>query len=67
MLKGANFAESKFGKARCVFNGTYWTNATIQDSQTLFCTTPAWGEGVDDELEHMFYHVSVSLDGENFS
>jgi hypothetical protein len=31
-VKGENFQEFEFGAAKCVFNNTYWKNATVVDS-----------------------------------
>lgn len=65
MLKGDAFIEPAFGVAKCVFNGTYYTNATVVNNNTLYCNTPELI--MEDEAEAMTYKVYVSLDGENFS
>lgn len=36
-VKGKNFLEFGFGKARCYFNGTNPMNATVINSETLVC------------------------------
>ena len=64
-IKGEAFAEPRFGAASCVFNATYYTNATVVDNTTLYCNTPELL--MEDNAEVMFYQVAISLDGENFS
>lgn len=64
-LHGEAFLEPAFGLAKCVFNETYYTNATVVDNTTLYCDTPELV--MDDYAEEMIYKVYVSLDGENFS
>lgn len=65
MLKGEAFIEPGYGLAKCVFNQTYYTNATVFDNTTLYCNTPELL--MEDDADIMFYKVYVSLDGENFS
>lgn len=65
MLTGEAFTEPKVGVAKCVFNQTYYTNATVVDNTTLYCDTPELY--MDDDAEEMVYNLYVSLDGENFS
>lgn len=65
-MKGEAFIEPGFGLAKCVFNETYFTNATVVDNTTLYCNTPELN--TDDEgFDEMYYRIYVSLDGENFS
>jgi len=59
-VRGRNFIEFGFGKARCIFNGTYEMNATVTDPTTLYCDTPP----LDSQTGDTWYNVSVSLDGE---
>ena len=59
-LKGKDFVEFGLGKAKCIFNGTYFMNATVLDFNTMVCDTPPLESFNGD----MFYNVSVSLDGE---
>lgn len=65
-LKGEAFIEPGFGLAKCVFNETYYTNATVVDNTTLYCDTPELNND-DEGFDDMYYRVYVSLDGENFS
>lgn len=66
-VKGSSFVENNgFGKAKCLFNHTYYTNATVFDSTTLYCDSPMLDLS-DSESGDYFYNVSVSADGEAFS
>lgn len=65
-VTGTNFAEGDFGKAMCMFNGTYSTNATIVDMNTLWCDSPPLDLG-DSDTGDYFYNMAVSADGEAFS
>lgn len=60
LVKGKNFVEFGFGKAKCIFNGTLETNATVTDSTTLYCDSPI----LENSNGDLWYNVSVSLDGE---
>ena len=60
LVKGKNFVEFGFGKAKCIFNGTFETNATVTDSTTLYCDSPI----LENSNGDLWYNVSVSLDGE---
>ena len=65
LLKGDSFNEVGIGKAKCVFNETFYTNATVIDTKTLYCNTPELI--FDDYGNELLYKVTVSLDGENFA
>lgn len=66
-VKGASFVENNgFGKAKCLFNHTYYTNATVRDSSTMYCDSPPLDLGDSDSGDY-FYNLSVSADGEAFS
>ena len=66
-VKGSSFVENNgFGKAKCLFNHTYYTNATVIDSTTMYCDSPILDLS-DSESGDYFYNVSVSADGEAFS
>lgn len=66
-VTGTNFLENNgFGKALCQFNGTYTTNATVVDVNTLWCDSPPLDLG-DSDTGDYFYNMSVSADGESFS
>jgi IPT/TIG domain len=62
-VRGKNFIEFGFGKAKCVFNNTYYTNATVTDPNTLYCDSPP----LDSLSGDTWYNVSVSLDGDQVS
>ena len=59
-VRGRSFVEVGFGLAKCVFNSTYRTNATVLDANTMVCDTPPL-ETVSGDL---WYNVSVTLDGD---
>jgi len=59
-VRGRNFVEVGFGLAKCVFNSTYRTNATVLDANTMVCDSPPL-ESVNGDL---WYNVSVTLDGD---
>jgi len=66
-VKGSGFVENNgFGKARCLFNRTYSTNATVTDSTTMYCDSPPL-DLTDSESGDYFYNISVSADGEAYS
>ena len=39
-VRGKNFVDMGFSKAKCVFNGTRYSNVTIVDEETILCGTP---------------------------
>lgn len=55
-----------FGQAKCLFNRTYYTNATVASKTTLFCDSPPLDLS-DSESGDYFYNISVSADGEAYS
>jgi hypothetical protein len=66
-VTGNNFNEDNgFGKATCQFNGSYTTNATVVDSNTLWCDSPPLDLG-DSDTGDYFYYMAVSADGESYS
>jgi hypothetical protein len=66
-IQGTNFIENNgFGKAQCRFNETYYTNATVVDSNTMWCDSPILDLGDSDSGDY-FYNFSVSADGESYS
>lgn len=42
-VKGKNFIDMGFGKAKCLFNGTAM-NATIVDAENIKCSSPKLNE-----------------------
>jgi hypothetical protein len=66
-ITGNNFNENDgFGKATCQFNGTYTTNATVVDMNTMWCDSPPLDLG-DSDTGDYFYYMAVSADGEAYS
>jgi hypothetical protein len=57
-VTGTNFNENygDFGKAVCQFNGTYQTNATVVDSNSLYCDSPILDLG-DSDTGDYFYQL----------
>jgi hypothetical protein len=67
MVQGSNFKElNGFGVARCRFNKTYETNATVIDENLMYCDSPPLDLGDSDSGDY-FYNMSVSADGEAYS
>lgn len=66
-VKGTGFvANNGFGKARCLFNRTYYTNATVIDPTTMYCDSPPLDLGESESGDYL-YNLSVSADGEAYS
>ena len=66
-ITGNNFLENdNFGKAICSFNGSYNTNATVIDENSLWCDSPQLDLG-DSDTGDYFYNLSISADGESYS
>lgn len=54
-VTGNNFNENDgFGKAVCQFNGTYTTNATVVDANTLWCDSPILDLGDSDTGDYFY-------------
>jgi len=62
-ITGKNFVEFGFGMAKCLFNGTYYTNATVTSTTVMHCDSPPL---VSDNGD-MWYNISVTLDGDYIS
>jgi len=62
-VRGKNFLDFGFGRAKCVFNESIWMNATILDPTTIVCDSPM----LEPSAVDMFYNLSLTLDGEVFS
>ena len=63
-IKGKNFIEIGFGRAKCVFNGTRYTNATVIDKETLYCSTPKLTDfEASMPWADMKYLVRVTMNG----
>lgn len=62
-MRGSSFNEFGFGAAKCVFNLTTYTNATVLDQNEMVCDTPPL-ESLNGD---MWYNVSVTLDGDYLS
>ena len=68
-VTGKNFVDLGTNKAMCVFNGTIFTNATVMDSNLLYCDSPPFLDhqgyslmGKNGDLDD-FYYVQITLDG----
>ena len=59
-VRGKNFIEQGFGKAKCIFNETIRMNATVVDEQTIICDSPF----LDSINGDQWYNVAVTLDGD---
>jgi IPT/TIG domain len=64
-IEGKNFLDMGFGKAKCIFNNTYVMNATIMDSETIKCDSPALPEGmfISNGTQAPWYNISITLNG----
>ena len=63
-VKGRNFFNMGFGRAKCVFNNTIYMNATIMDETTIHCDSPmldSEAQGADSKAP--FYYLYVTLNG----
>ncbi len=45
---GKNFIDMGFGKAKCIFNNTFFMNATVMENDLIKCDSPS----LSDELGH---------------
>jgi len=61
-----------FGKVKCIFNMTYYMNATIMENNIIKCDSPALqtslgyseeGTGYSDEGGIPWYNVSITING----
>ena len=70
-LKGKNFIDMGFGKVKCIFNNTYYMNATILESDTIKCDSPPLQLG--EEFTTLtngsapWYNVSITLNGKEIA
>jgi hypothetical protein len=76
---GKNFLDMGFGKAKCIFNDTYYTNATIMENDIIKCDSPILPPGEGYELGHgnapwyhfngtaPWYSVAVTLNGKEIA
>jgi hypothetical protein len=60
-IKGRNFIDMGFGKVKCIFNNTYYMNATILDSDIITCDSPPLTE--EFSANGTFYNISITLNG----
>lgn len=66
-VKGKNFVDMGFGKAKCVFNETMM-NATIIDEHTIKCSTPKLTlDQAALPAQYMHFDVKVTLNGHETS
>jgi hypothetical protein len=54
-----------FGKVKCIFNNTYYMNATILESDTIVCDSPPLSE--EYSANGTFYNVSITLNGKELA
>ena len=65
---GSSFIESGFGRAKCVFNNTRYTNATVVNSEKLYCSTPKLTDfEASLPWQDMKYVVRVTMNGEHLT
>jgi IPT/TIG domain len=60
-----------FGKAKCIFNNTYYMNATIMDTDEIKCDSPALSteEGAlifSNATSAPWYNISITLNGREY-
>ena len=63
---GKNFLDMGHNKVMCVFNTTIFTNATIMDSETIKCDSPAFLDKFGYSMIRTgseFYNVEITIDG----
>ena len=67
-VKGKYFVEAGFGKARCIFNSTHITNATVINENFLYCSTPKLNDfEASLPAADMKYVVQVSMNGKELT
>ena len=67
-IVGSSFSETEFGRAKCVFNSTRYTNVTIVDSELLYCATPKLSDfEASMPWEDMKYIVQVTMNGKTLT
>lgn len=70
-IHGHNYVDLGQNKARCVFNNSIYTYATIYSQEVLYCDSPPFMNKMGYSLIGQngpngdFYNVSVTLDGGN--
>jgi hypothetical protein len=63
---GKNFIDMGFGKVKCIFNNTYFMNATILEQDIIKCDSPPFhpADGfVIDNGTNPWYNLSITLNG----
>jgi hypothetical protein len=58
-ITGKNLREIGRNAAKCIFNNTLHTNATLLDKNRMVCDSPPLESSNGD----MWYNISVTLDG----
>lgn len=71
-VKGKNFIDMGFGKVKCIFNNTYYMNATILDSETIKCDSPPFQESFTTALSANngsapWYNFSITLNSKEIA
>jgi hypothetical protein len=67
---GRNFIDMGFGKVKCIFNNTYYMNATILDSETIKCDSPPLYESFTTSQNNgsaPWYNLSITLNGKEIA
>ena len=62
---GKNFIDMGFGKVKCIFNNTYYMNATIMESDIIKCDSPPLPEG--DFEGTPWFNISITLNERDVS
>lgn len=64
---GKNFIDMGFGKAKCIFNNTFFMNATVMENDIIKCDSPPLPEELGflnkDASRAPWYNVSITLNG----
>ena len=56
-----------FGRVKCLFNETYYMNATIMDENTLKCDSPPLPHYMQSDTEAPYFLVQVTINGKEFT
>lgn len=68
---GKNFLDMGFGKVKCIFNNTYYMNATIMEHDIIKCDSPplptiqSFVSMMNDS--HPWYNVTITLNGKELA
>jgi hypothetical protein len=68
LAHGKNFLDMGFGRAKCIFNGNIYMNATIVNSTHLMCDSPRLAKDqinanmLMSNNSGIYYNMTVSMD-----